>query len=116
MTYRSITRDLNVFGFKGRALFTYTEEGKLRNVELYVSRRGSAVFAMYQMAGKLISVGLRRGVSWRKYVEKLREVYNAEPAGHCDLSDKPLESPAEYIALLLEKYYEEPKIQRSNKK
>jgi len=101
----SITKDVSVCGFKGKAILAY-KDNKLVNIDLSVSKRGSIVFGYFQTVSKLISASLRRKVSYKVMIEKLKEVYSFDPSGFSDLNGKePIKSFSEYFILLLEKYY-----------
>lgn len=114
--FESIIRKLRVFEFSGKMVLTY-EEDHLRNIEFYVSRRGSIVYHYFQTVGKLVSLALRRKIGKKKIIEKLMEVSASEPQGFCDMSanrDDPLNGCAEYIARILDKYYAKPQIQNNH--
>lgn len=106
--YESITRDVNVFGHKGKLILSYDEDETLRNIELFVSRKGSVIYGMFQMTCKILSASLRRKVSYKYLINKLEETYHFEPAGFNIDFQKDMPSPAHYLAAIIKKYHKNP--------
>jgi len=104
----SITVQLKVFGSNAKAVFDY-ENGIMRNFLIYVAKPGSTMHGLIQLISKLASTVLRKEKKLDKIIERLEELEPFEPSGFCSVGkDKHFrcESYAEFLIVLLKKYWE----------
>jgi hypothetical protein len=108
---QSLNLQIKVFGMNGKVVISY-EDGIMRNIDIYLAKTGSTIHGLFLMISKLVSTILRREKKLDKIIERLDEIEIFEPCGFCSVgNDKHFKADkgyAEFLKILLEKYYKLP--------
>ena len=100
--FNAIVKRTTVFGHNAKIVFSYNGDDKLRNLEMYVNKKGTIIYTYFQTTAKLVSSLLRHSDK-ETVIEKLKEVEIGEPSGW--IEGEHYKSPAEYILQLIDKHY-----------
>lgn len=97
----SISRDIQVFGYKMKQIFGYNDKGELKEINLFQHKQGHAFREYLQVMSILCSKCLQYGVSPESLAKKL-EGFVSTTAGFAE--GENFNGYAHYVAFLLRKF------------
>lgn len=97
----SITRNVNVFGYKTRQILGYNDKGELKEIQLFAAKRGTIVWEYLQVLSLMCSKCLQYNISAESLAKRL-EGFVSDPSGMAE--GEKFEGFAHYVSWLLRNF------------